>query len=113
MDSNFFQNHFRIWRDLEDGSFKFMIIQEGQDCVKYPYSASKEDVCEFMMPYIYELAFFEAYGKPYSKEYPDAVTFKHSLERWIQSSIGHGNMTLTEARLILSELYLPTTDFSI
>ena len=113
MDSNFFQNNIRIWRDSDDGTLNFMIIQEGQDCVKYPYSASKEDVFDFMMPYIYELAYFEAYGKPYSKEYHDAVTFKKSLESWLQSHIGHGNMTLTEARLILSELYLPTTDFSI
>lgn len=113
MDSNFFQNHFRIWRDLDDGSFRFMIIQEGKGCVKYPYFASKEDVFDFMMPYIYELAYHEAYGKPYSKEYHDAVTFKHSLESWLQSHIEHGDMTLTEARFILSELYLPTTDFSI
>ena len=113
MSSNFLQNNLRIWRDSDNGSLNFMIIQEGKGCVKHPYSASKEDVFDFMMPYIYELAYHEAYGKPYSKEYHDAVTFKNSLEGWLQSHIGHGDMTLTEARLILSELYLPTTDFSI
>lgn len=113
MSSNFLQNNLRIWRDSDNGSLEFMIIQEGKGCVKHPYSASKEDVFDFMMPYIYELAYHEAYGKPYSKEYHDAVTFKNSLKSWLQSHIGHGNMTLTEARFILSELYLPTTDFSI
>ena len=102
-----------VWRDSDDGSLNFMIIQEGKGCVKYPYSASKEDVFDFMMPYIFELAYYEAYGKPYSREYDDAVAFKNSIESWLQSRIGHGNMTLTEARLILNELYLPTTAFSI
>ena len=113
MDTIFSRDNLRIWRDMDDGSLNFTFIESGKDCIKHPYMASKQEAFTFMMPYIYELAHFEAYGVPYIlKEYKKAINLKTSLEDWLTSQIAYGEMTLSEARLVLNELYLPTDNFS-
>lgn len=113
MDTIFSKENLRIWRDMYDGSLNFTFIENGKGCIKLPHSASKQDAYTFMMPYIYELAYFEAYGEPYDLgEYKKAVNLKTSLEDWLTFQIAYGKINLTQARLILSELYLPTDNFS-
>lgn len=113
MNTTFSRDNLRIWRDMDDGSLNFTFIEDGKGCVKHPHTVSKQDAFIFMMPYIYELAYFEAYGEPYDLgEYKKAVDLKTSLEDWLTSQIAYGEMSLTEARLVLNELYLPTDNFS-
>ena len=113
MDTYFSRDNIRIWRDSKNNSLNFMFMEDEKNCVKQPHIFSKQDVLNFMMPYIYELAYFEAYGEPYIvQEYQKAINFKDSLEDWLNSCIAYGIMTLTEASLVLSELYLPNEKFS-
>lgn len=113
MDTIFSRDNLRIWRDMDDGSLNFMFIENGKGCVKHPHPVSKQDAFIFMMPYIYELAYFEAYGVPYNlDQYQKAISLQNSLEDWLTSQIAYSKMSLTEARLVLNELYLPTENFS-
>lgn len=112
MNTVFFQNGLRIWKSIYDGSLNFAVAKRDDKGNIDTRNTTEKDLFSFMMPYIYELAYYEANGKPFSSAYFDAVYLKESIENWLESCIGYAEMSLTEARFVLESLYLPSTAFS-
>lgn len=128
----------RFWLDPDTSLLNVMLIEEFEDhksciitpkildnsedveekdsknCIIVPRVLdSPEEVFSFMFPYLYELAYVEANGIPKDKQlYQEAVAFKNSVEAWLKNQVAWGYMNQTEARIVLSGLYLPTTKFS-
>lgn len=92
-------------------------VQESESVVKTTRMLEKpEEVFDFIFPYLYELARAEAEGTSFNSAgnalYQEAVSFKNSVESWLRNQVAWGYLTHTEARIILSGLYLPTTRFA-
>ncbi len=136
--NNSLTKRIRFWLDSDTSLLNVMVIEEFEDhksCIITPKILDSshnekdvssqntiimlrtldgpEEVFSFMFPYLYELAYFEANGNSNNKQlYQEAVAFKNSVEAWLKNQVAWGYMNQTEARIVLSGLYLPTTKFS-
>ena len=92
-------------------------VQKSESIIKTTRMLEKpEEIFDFMFPYLYELARAEAEGTSFNPAgntlYQEAASFKNSIESWLRNQVAWGYMTQTEARIVLSGLYLPTTRFA-